>query len=62
MWLYPLPAFLALAGWVFVFVTTDKQTILGSLIALAAGIVSYLVWAAWTLRWPFGKVAELKAP
>jgi len=27
MWLYPVPALIALAGWIFLFATTDKQVI-----------------------------------
>ena len=53
MWLYPLPALIALAGWVFLFATTDGATLLYALVALAAGIGLFLIWSRWTRRWPF---------
>ena len=41
MWLYPLPSLVALAGWIFVFATSDVQVILfglGTLLARRAGV------------------------
>ncbi|HVY69335.1 MAG TPA: APC family permease, partial [Verrucomicrobiae bacterium] len=55
VWLYPLPALLALAGWVFILVTSDPKLILGSLIALATGAGAFLVWAKKNARWPFAR-------
>jgi len=52
MWLYPVPALIALVGWIFLFLTTDKPTILYSLAALVLGIVLFLVWRAWTGKYP----------
>lgn len=45
MWLYPLPCFLALAGWLFVFLTTENELKAFAGIALAAGLLIYLCWA-----------------
>jgi len=56
MWLYPLPALLALVGWVFLFCTTEPKLLLGSLVALLLGAASFLVWAWRTRRWPFAAV------
>ncbi len=53
MWLYPLPTFVALAGWLFLFGTTDLTTLLYSLGVLAVGVVLFLGWSRWTRRWPF---------
>ncbi|MBI1784343.1 APC family permease [Candidatus Sumerlaeota bacterium] len=53
MWLYPLPSFIALAGWIFVFVTTNSKIMLGGLGALAAGLVVFLGWSSAIQRWPF---------
>jgi amino acid transporter len=47
MWLYPLPALVALLGWIFLFATTDRETILYALAALAAGFVFYVIWNRW---------------
>ena len=37
IWLYPLPAFIALVGWLFIFVTTDVQVIAFGLGLLRSG-------------------------
>ena len=55
MWLYPLPAFIALLGWTFIFVTTDPRIILFGLLALALGVVAFLGWSARTRQWPFAE-------
>jgi amino acid transporter len=53
IWLYPVPALLALAGWVFVFVTTDVRVMAFGLGILALGVGCFLLWS-WRLRqWPF---------
>jgi amino acid transporter len=53
MWFYPLPALLALIGWLFVFATADKRIILFGLAMLAAGIFVFLAWSKATRKWPF---------
>ena len=53
MWLYPLPALIALLGWLFLFATSGRATILYALVALAAGVIVYLGWAGWRRDWPF---------
>src|SRR4051812_9254726 len=54
MWLYPVPALVALAGWIFVFATTQLEVILFGVGVLALGCVTFLVWSWRTARWPFG--------
>src|SRR3954468_3274762 len=54
MWLYPVPAVVALLGWIFVFATTQYQVILFGLGVLALGFVAFLLWSWNTKRWPFG--------
>jgi amino acid transporter len=54
MWLYPLPALLALLGWIFVFATTELHVILFGVGVLVLGILAFLVWSWNTKRWPFG--------
>jgi amino acid transporter len=44
MWLYPLPALIALAGWIFVFATSGAKVILFGLGTLALGVGAYAVW------------------
>jgi APA family basic amino acid/polyamine antiporter len=45
MWLYPLPALVALLGWVFVFATTQFRVILFGLGVLALGYLAFLLWS-----------------
>ena len=54
MWLYPIPALIALLGWIFVFATTQVQVILFGVGVLALGFVAFLLWSWNTKRWPFG--------
>jgi amino acid transporter len=53
MWLYPVPALVALLGWIFVFATTERPVIGFGLGVLALGGVTFLVWSWRTRRWPF---------
>ena len=53
MWLYPLPALVALLGWIFVFATTEPRVILFGIIALLLGAAVFLLWSWRTTRWPF---------
>jgi amino acid transporter len=61
MWLYPLPALVALLGWIFVFATTQVFVILFGVGVLALGCLAFLLWSWKMNRWPFGldgRVAE----
>ena len=53
MWLYPLPALVALAGWLFLFATSGARQILYSLVALATGGAAFLIWSKARKSWPF---------
>lgn len=44
MWLYPVPAVIALTGWLFLFFTADVQIISFGLATLAAGVVAFWFW------------------
>jgi len=54
MWLYPLPALIALLGWIFVFATTQISVIFFGLAVLGLGVLAFLLWSWNTKRWPFG--------
>ncbi|WP_406369400.1 APC family permease [Streptomyces sp. NBC_00647] len=59
MWFYPLPSFLALAGWLTIYGYADKNSpgrhpIEWSLAWLALGLVAFFVWARLEKVWPFG--------
>jgi amino acid transporter len=53
MWLYPLPALVALLGWIFVFATTQLRVILFGVGVLAMGCLAFLLWSWKTKGWPF---------
>jgi len=53
MWLYPLPSLVALAGWIFVFATSDPRVILFGLGTLMAGVLVFGIWSWRAQRWPF---------
>ncbi|HEX2781099.1 MAG TPA: APC family permease [Gemmatimonadaceae bacterium] len=53
MWLYPLPALVALLGWIFVFATTQLEVILFGVAVLVAGCLAFTLWSWRTSRWPF---------
>jgi amino acid transporter len=60
MWLHPLPALVALSGWVFLFATSGAKVILFSEAVLLAGIIVYLGWAGSTRQWPFARTPGAK--
>lgn len=57
MWLYPVPALLALLFWGFVFLSTGEEFVTGALIVLAMGIGVFFLRARMIREWPF-EVAE----
>jgi hypothetical protein len=44
MWLFPLPALIALAGWLYVFAAAKPITILYGLGSMALGLVVFGLW------------------
>jgi amino acid transporter len=64
IWSYPVPAFLALVGWSFVFVTNERKTLLIGWGSLALGVLVFLLWSGVNRSWPFvqKKAAILPAP
>jgi amino acid transporter len=53
MWLYPVPSLVALAGWVFVFGTSDPRVILFGLGTLLVGVAAFGIWSWRAKAWPF---------
>jgi amino acid transporter len=53
MWLYPVPALVALAGWIFLFATTDLRVIGFGVGALVLGCMAFLIWSRRAGTWPF---------
>jgi tetraacyldisaccharide 4'-kinase len=46
MWLYPLPSLVACCGWIFVFVTSDRQILYIAVGVLASGCAAFAAWNA----------------
>ncbi len=53
VWLYPLPAIVALAGWAFVFATTGVVVMLFGVAVLVVGVACFLLWSRRMGEWPF---------
>ena len=58
IWLYPVPALIALVGWAFIFATTNVRVIGFSLVILALGVVCFLAWSRWIRQWPFAAASS----
>jgi amino acid transporter len=52
MWLYPLPAVLSMAGWLWLFWRTGSVRKWG-LLQIALGVVAFLIWTWEKKQWPF---------
>jgi amino acid transporter len=57
MWLFPVPALVALAGWIFLFSTSGARTMLYAAVVVVLGIVCFLVRARLAKGWPFAKAS-----
>ncbi|MGH9702311.1 MAG: hypothetical protein ACRD4K_02955, partial [Candidatus Acidiferrales bacterium] len=58
MWLYPVPAILAFAGWSYIFLTSGWKYVALGLLTLVIGILIYLIRARSTRTWPFRLISE----
>jgi amino acid transporter len=58
MWLYPLPAFVALAGWIFLLLTSGWWFIALGVGTLLLGVLCFLVWSWYTRRWPYERTSS----
>ena len=62
MWLYPLPAFLAFGGWIFLLVTTEQKMLAFGAVVLVLGVTAFLILAKVARRWPFAPSASTMIP
>lgn len=53
MWLYPVPAVVALVGWAFIFATTGIAVVLFGAAVLAMGVACFFGWSRRLRQWPF---------
>ena len=56
--LYPLPAVIALAGWLFVFSTSEWQVVAYGVGSLLVGVLAFWLWDASVRRGPKGNGTE----
>jgi amino acid transporter len=54
MWGYPIVAWIAAAGWLYIYVSSGLKMMLLSLAWLTCGVVAFLIWARAERSWPFG--------
>jgi hypothetical protein len=52
MWLYPLPALLTIAGWIWLFLRTGRAMWWG-LMVIVLGLAVFLVQSGIRKEWPF---------
>ena len=57
MWLYPLPALVALGLWGFVLVSPEKGFKAAGLLVIVAGVTAFLVRSRLAREWPFAGAA-----
>jgi APA family basic amino acid/polyamine antiporter len=63
MWLFPLPAIIALVGWIYVAATPEQRTNLGTAaVLLALGVGAYFIRAKAIKSWPLADVADNETP
>ena len=59
MWLYPVPALIALIGWIYVAATPDQRQYIGTtVVLLVIGLVAFFLRARVLKSWPFGVQEE----
>ncbi len=62
MWLYPLPALVALGLWGFVLVSPEKGFKVAGLLVIVAGVSAFLVRSRLAREWPFAGSAGQETP
>jgi amino acid transporter len=58
MVLYPMPCLLALAGWLYLYLTSQWLYILLGVCTLSSGTAVFLAWSLTRGTWPFGRGGE----
>ena len=56
--LYPFPIILAIAIWLFIFISTGKWFMLGGLTVSLSGIVAYIILAKTKKWWPYANMQQ----
>jgi amino acid transporter len=58
VWLYPLPCGLALAGWLYVYISAGWLFVALGMVTLIAGVAAFLLWSRRNRAWPFREADE----
>jgi amino acid transporter len=58
MWLYPLPALIAILMWIGLFLSTGMYFAVGGVVVISTGAVVFFIWAYYKKDWPFEKPAQ----
>lgn len=58
MFLYPLPIFITIAGWIYIFISTGSDMWQNGLKVLALGVVAFIIKSFVLKEWPFKKDAH----
>jgi len=53
MWIYPIPAIVSIAVWLFLFFSADIKFILGAIGVIVLGIIIFMLRAKKNKEWPF---------
>ncbi|MDQ2872387.1 MAG: amino acid permease [Candidatus Eremiobacteraeota bacterium] len=53
MWLFPLPAIVALVAWCFIFYSSGTNAMLYGVLTLLGGVIAYFITAHFRRTWPF---------
>jgi fructoselysine transporter len=57
MWLFPIPAAIAIILWLALFVATGRQMLFG-LVAIGAGLIVFLIRSKGLKQWPFAEASQ----
>jgi amino acid transporter len=55
MWLYPIPALVALGGWIAIFYASGPKAIAFGVVSLAVGILAFAIRSGRAREWPFAR-------
>ena len=62
VWLFPVPALVALAGWIYIFFSAGTLAIAFGFVSLLAGLIVFLWRAARMRTWPFSGSGQSATP
>jgi hypothetical protein len=61
MYLYPLPVFIAIAGWLLILLSSQLPYVVAAAVSLLLGVAAFLLKSRSRSEWPFAKQAVVKS-